>query len=177
MRISCYKKVSFGADEVPTSGELSLSFDDRCRSRGKASTVDGQEVAWFLEQGEFLRQGDFLKADDDRYFSVQAAPEPVTRVSAANPNLLLRVAYHLGNRHVKLQVDEGVLVLQRDHVLDEMIVLLGAQVEHCEIAFQPEDGAYHAHGSHSHADHSHDNHSHDNHSHENQSHGGHSHHE
>lgn len=157
MRVECFSKAAIAE---ATDATVSLDFESRTRSRGKAMASDGNEVAWFFGQGEFLRHGDCLKAENGVHYLVQAAPEPVSQVTAEDPWLLMRVAYHLGNRHVALAVRQDQLLYQPDYVLDDMVKGLGARVAHCDLPFQPEDGAYHGH-SHSHSDGNSNGHSHD----------------
>lgn len=148
MRVECFSKSESHVHDVPT---VSLDFESRTRSRGKAVASDGNEVAWFFEQGEFLRDGDVLASANGAQYRVKAAPEPVSQVTANDQWLLIRVAYHLGNRHVSLAVSADQLLYQPDYVLDDMVKGLGAEVRHCELPFQPEDGAYHSHSEkHSH---------------------------
>ena len=125
---------------------VQLTFDERNRSRGKAMTLSNESIAWFLPRGEYLRHDDVLKSECGQYIKVIAAQEPITKVTSGQPFLLTRAAYHLGNRHVPLQVSAAGLMYQPDHVLDEMVRGLGLAAEHIEAAFQPEDGAYHSHG-------------------------------
>ena len=137
---------------------VTLNFESRTRSRGKTCSRDSAEVAWFFERGEFLRHGDCLIAEDGQHIAVAAAPEPVSKVIVSDEHLMTRIAYHLGNRHVPLQVDSDCLLYQPDHVLDEMVRGLGGEVTLESLPFQPEDGAYHAphsHTSHSHTPHNH----------------------
>ncbi|SVE34949.1 uncharacterized protein METZ01_LOCUS487803, partial [marine metagenome] len=115
-------------------------------SRGKAATQAGETVAWFLQHGEYLRQNDVLKTECGQFVQVVAAEEPVSKVTTDHPFLLTRAAYHLGNRHVPLQVKRTSLLYQSDHVLDDMVRGLGLTVEPAQSAFQPEDGAYYSHG-------------------------------
>jgi urease accessory protein len=89
-----------------------------------------------------LRGGDLVIASDGRVIQVVAAPEKVLHVECATPLELTRAAYHLGNRHVPVQVGEGFLRLAEDHVLEEMLKGLGARVRHMEAPFEPEAGAY-----------------------------------
>ena len=125
--------------------DIHLPFDQRNRSRGKATTDDGQIVAWFLNRGETLRQDDLLAADNGMYVRVVAADEPVSRATSGDDILLTRAAYHLGNRHVQVQINLDSLIYQADHVLDEMVKRLGLKVERVCTAFQPDDGAYSSH--------------------------------
>lgn len=121
---------------------LALPFDRRQKSRLRATLVSGDEVALMLERGTILRGGDCLRAEDGRIVQVLAAPQTVMDVTAATPQALMRAAYHLGNRHVPLQVGDGWLRLERDHVLKDMLLGLGASVSDLEAPFEPEAGAY-----------------------------------
>jgi len=139
---------------------LELPFELRQRSRLRATLDDGQEVGLTLERGQVLRGGDRLLSDCGQCIEVRAGQEQVSVVRAADPHALTRVAYHLGNRHVALQIEPGELRYRRDHVLDDMVHGLGLSPRHLELPFEPEAGAYGAHA----AGHSHDHgrgHSHD----------------
>jgi urease accessory protein len=131
--------------------QLKLPFELRRKSRLRTQLVSGEEVALMLPRGEILRGGDRLQASDGRVIEVLAAPEQVLHVECATPTELARAAYHLGNRHVPVQVGDGFLRLIADHVLEQMLRGLGARIEHIEAPFEPEAGAYgggHHHGSH-----------------------------
>jgi urease accessory protein len=128
---------------------LILPFDLRQRSRLRTRAENGEEVGLFLERGAQLRDGDLLLADDGRVVEVVAAAEAVYRVMCADGQLA-RLAYHLGNRHVPVQIGAGWLRIARDHVLKEMLEKLGASVSEETAPFQPEGGAYASHG-HAHA--------------------------
>ena len=166
------------ADKIDAT--LSLPIDQRIKSRLRTELADGTELGLFLPRGLMLRGGDLIATEDGSYVvQVEAAPETVSTVTAPNAHLLLRCAYHLGNRHVPLQVETHQLRYQHDHVLDDMVRGLGAEVVCEQAPFEPEAGAYggghahapsHSHGhSHSHShSHSHDHehtHDHDGHSH------------
>jgi urease accessory protein len=147
----------------PRSPELRLvlPFDLRSRSRFRARLVSGEEVGVVMARGQVLRGGDLLLTDDGRVVEVGAAAEWVSTVRAGDSRLLARVAYHLGNRHVALQIGGGWLRYSHDHVLDEMATGLGAQLTVEQAPFEPEAGAY-AHGGHDHNhDHGHDHGEHD----------------
>lgn len=141
-------------------GRLCLPIDSRIRSRLRVELEDGREAGLFLQRGLILRGGDQLLSECGEVIEVVAAPESVSTVRSADPLLLARCAYHLGNRHVPLQIDEGMVRYQHDHVLDDMVRGLGAQVVSEQAPFEPEAGAYaseghghhhhHEHGSHSH---------------------------
>lgn len=131
--------------------ELVLPFDLRQKSRLRTNLTDGEEIGLFMERGHILRDGDFLQAEDGRVVVVRAQSERVLHISCDNEVDLIRVAYHLGNRHVPLQVGEQWVRIADDDVLRQMVQGLGASVEVVNAPFEPEAGAYgghhHGHGS------------------------------
>lgn len=129
---------------------LSLSFELRCKTRLRTRLETGEEVGLFLERGGILRAGDKLLGSDGRVVEVAAAIEAVMEARTDDPVLLAKAAYHLGNRHVPVQVKEGILRFGRDHVLGEMVRGLGLEVSETEAPFDPESGAYGGHGGHAH---------------------------
>jgi len=135
-------------EKLKPNGQLILPYEARCRSRLRAKLVDGEEVAVFLERGQVLRGGELLLAADGRVIEVRAAPEVVSTVRSLEPLQLLRAAFHLGNRHVTLQITANWLRYLHDHVLDEMVRGLGLSVVVEEAPFEPEAGAYVAHEPH-----------------------------
>ncbi len=139
--------------EAPSIPVLCLPFETRQKSRFRASLTDGTEVGVMLERGQVLRDGEWLcTATGDLAVRIQAAPEPVSEVHSPDALLLLRAGYHLGNRHVPLQLGDGWLRYLHDHVLDDMVRGLGLTVEFTQAPFEPEAGAYAAGGhAHSHA--------------------------
>lgn len=145
-----------GAADTVT-GTLTLDVDSRIKSRLRVTLDDGREAGLMLERGHLLRGGELL-ADvaGSQVVRVLAAPERVSTVRCDDPHLLARAAYHLGNRHVPLQIEPGLLRYQHDHVLDDMLRGLGLAVNTEQAPFEPEAGAYQsAPHSHSHS-HSHD---------------------
>jgi urease accessory protein len=131
--------------ESRDAGEsLVLPFDMRSRSRFRARLTSGEEVGVVLERGHVLRGGDLLLADDGRIVQVGAAQESVTTLRSEDARQLARASYHLGNRHVALQVGDGWLRYRHDHVLDDMARGLGLHVTVEQAPFEPEPGAYHA---------------------------------
>lgn len=122
--------------------EVVVDFAARQKSRLRTQTTDGRELAWFIERGYVLREGDVLKCQDGTLVKVCCAIEQVSDVKHEQALLLMRAAYHLGNRHVPLQVEQGFVRYLRDHVLDEMVIGLGLSVTHDEAPFNPENGAY-----------------------------------
>ncbi|RFB68159.1 MULTISPECIES: urease accessory protein UreE [unclassified Herbaspirillum] len=132
-------------------GELLLPYDQREKSRLRATLLSGEDVAVFTVRGTVLRNGDLLRGDDGRVVKINAAKEATYRVEASSPHQLLRCAFHLGNRHTQAQVGEGFLRIRKDPVLKEMLEGLGALVVEEEAAFEPESGAYGG-GHHHHGD-------------------------
>lgn len=147
------------AGDVP-SGTITLSFHDRRRSRLLAALDDGRELALMLPRGSMLRDGDRLRARDGAIVAVRAAAESLSVARAPDPRLLARAAYHLGNRHVPVQVGDGLLAYLHDHVLDDMVRGLGLEVEARVAPFEPEAGAFQG-GGHHHDDEDGDHHQHD----------------
>jgi urease accessory protein len=153
----------------PATGRLVLDYDARKKSRFRAKLESGEEVAVRLPRGSVLFGGDRLLADDGGSFEVVAADETLSVASTSDPLLLARAAYHLGNRHVPLQIELGRLAYQHDHVLDEMLGRLGLSLALARGPFDPEPGVY-GHGAsnghrHDHAHHDHDHHDHGHHEH------------
>lgn len=138
---------------------LTLPLEQRVRSRLRVTLDDGTEAGVFLERGQVLHDGDLLGgADGSSIVRVRAASEPVSEVRCEDWLLLARACYHLGNRHMPLQISDGMLRYQHDHVLDDMLRGLGLEPVFVEAPFQPEPGAYggnaqgHAHHGHTHDD-------------------------
>ncbi|MCA3625160.1 MAG: urease accessory protein UreE [Methylobacterium sp.] len=145
-----------------------LDFDDRHRRRFAMEGVGGLNFLLDLHEAVALRTGDALKLEDGRIVEVVGASEPLAEIRAESPEHLLRLAWHLGNRHLPVQVAGQKLRIRRDHVIEAMVQGLGGQVRAIEAAFDPEGGAYaqatHAH-HHGH-DHHHDHHDHGHHQHD-----------
>lgn len=138
------------APTVPANVTVTLEHADRQKSRGLLRLDDGSEAALILERGSGLRHGDRLLADDGLVVAVEAARETLSIVTAKNPLDLIRAAYHLGNRHVPVQIEAARLAYLHDHVLDDMVRELGFQVGVAEEHFEPECGAYGGRGEHGH---------------------------
>lgn len=130
---------------------LVLPFELRCKSRLRTRLESGEEAGLFLDRGAVLRAGDLLEANDGRIVAVIAAPEAVMEVHSDDALLLARAAYHLGNRHVAVELQPGLLRFARDHVLGEMVRGLGMEVLEAVAPFDPESGAYGGHGGHAHS--------------------------
>ena len=135
----------------PAAERLVLPFELRQKSRLRARLASGLEVGLFLERGIVLRGGDLLLAEDGTVVEVVAALETVSTVRDTDATRLARAGYHLGNRHVPVEIGSGWLRYGHDHVLDDMVRGLGLSVVVEQAPFEPEAGAY----GHSHADHSH----------------------
>jgi len=136
-------------------GVLTLPFADRRRSRLRTRLDDGREAALLLRHGTVLRDGDRLRAEGGgAVISVRAADETLSWATTSDPLLLARAAYHLGNRHVPVQLGEGSVAYQHDHVLDGMVREIGLHLHLRQAAFEPEAGGYrqagHSHGGHRH---------------------------
>ena len=129
---------------------LKLPFELRQKSRSRTKLASGEEVGLFLEHGAILRGGDCLQANDGRIVLVIAAEEALMQASCTTPFALARAAYHLGNRHVPVQIGEGWLRFQADQVLAQMLRGLNATVVTLSAPFEPEAGAY-AGGHHHHS--------------------------
>ena len=144
------------------SGFVTLTFGDRRRSRMRIRIDDGREAALLLPRGTILREGDRLR-DPERgeVVTVRAADQSLSFVHAAGAVALARAAYHLGNRHIPVQVGAGWLAYEHDHVLDQMIEELGLAVETRVAPFEPEAGGYRqgaASGRHDGHEHEHEHH-------------------
>ena len=135
------------ADAVATE-QLLLTFESRCKSRLRTRLTSGEECGLFLERGGVVRGGDKLAAADGRVVEVVAAPEMLMEAASDDPLQLARAAYHLGNRHVAVQIMAGGLRFAQDRVLGEMLRGLGLPVTEIAAAFEPEAGAYGEHGAH-----------------------------
>ncbi|MGE0286585.1 MAG: urease accessory protein UreE [Bradyrhizobium sp.] len=150
-----YRWVEAPADTVV------LDFDDRHRRRMAMTGTRGLEFLLDLENAVALRGGDALVLEDGRLVEVVAAPEPLVEIRGADPAHLVRIAWHLGNRHLPTQIAGKGLRIRRDHVIEAMVKGLGARVIEIEAPFDPEGGAYaathaaHDHGHGHHHDHGH----------------------
>ncbi|MBE7220328.1 MAG: urease accessory protein UreE [Caulobacteraceae bacterium] len=153
-----------GAWTQPPRDVVVLDFDARHRRRVAMRGVHGLAFLLDLAEATALRGGDALVLDDGALVEIVAAPEPLVEVSASDPAAMVRIAWHLGNRHLPVQLAGRRLRLRRDHVIEAMIAGLGGRLVEIDAPFDPEGGAYaggHGHG-HDHAhDHHHRDHRHD----------------
>ncbi len=138
--------------EIQAVESVELTFDQREKSRLRATLTSGEAFGIQLKIGTILSHGDKLALADGRIVEVIAAHELLHEVRASSATQLARIAYHVGNRHVPLQVSEAHLLMLPDHVLCAMVEGLGGTVVEVQRGFQPESGAY----GHSHVHHSHD---------------------
>ena len=129
-----------------------LDFDQRHRRRLAMTGERGVAFLLDLPDAVALREGDGLLLEDGRMIAVKAAPEPLAEIAAADSLELMRIAWHLGNRHLPAQLMADRIRIRRDRVIEEMVRGLGGSVKHVEAPFDPEGGAYHHH----HGDRGHD---------------------
>ena len=159
--------------EAP-SDTVVLDFDDRHRRRMAMTGTRGLAFLLDLENAVALRGGDALVLEDGQLIEVVAAPEALLEIRGSDPHHLIRVAWHLGNRHLPTQIMPKALRIRRDHVIEAMVKGLGARVIEIEAPFDPESGAY-AGGGHGHAHDAHDHQHHPGHDHSHEHGGGHHH--
>ena len=129
-------------------GRVHLTFEARSKSRLLLTLENGERAALVVERGRVLHDGDRVRTEDGREVEIIAAEEALHEASSDDVLLIARAAYHLGNRHVALQVLPGRLRFLEDHVLAEMVRKLGLEVRALQAAFEPEGGAYGHHAAH-----------------------------
>jgi urease accessory protein len=169
--------IAAGAWSGAPADSVVLDFDERYRRRFVMTGVGGLAFLLDLREAAMLRGGDGLKLEDGRIVEVVAAPEPLAEIRAADALGLMRVAWHLGNRHLAVELMPKALRIRRDAIIEEMAKGLGASVIALEAPFNPEGGAYvkaeeaahghgHGHDDGHHHDHGHDHHDHAHHGHD-----------
>ncbi len=172
------RKAAVKADRVVDT--VTLDHEGRSRRRFALTGDGGLDFLLDLDKAATLADGDAVRLEDGRLVQVKAAPQPLLEIRSENPLRLLRLAWHIGNRHTPAEITADAIYIEEDHVLAEMVRGQGGIVARVERPFQPERGAYdhecgpdcghdhgHAHGhshAHSHHDHGHA-HSHDHHAH------------
>ena len=140
-----------------TSDSLTLDFDARHRRRIRLTADEGEDVLLDLPKTVAMADGDGLQLDDGRWLKVQAAAELIVEIRHKDPNQLVRLAWHLGNRHLPTEIRNQVLRIRSDHVIEDMLRRFGADLVNLRAPFQPEGGAYGGDGNlHSHDEHGHD---------------------
>jgi urease accessory protein len=149
---------------VKRAATVELDWDVRQKSRFDCTDSQGRQLGVFLPRGTVVRGGDILVAEDGSLVKVIAAPQAVLVITHCpehgTPFDLTRAAYHLGNRHVPIELKPDHLKIEPDHVLAEMLAAMHLIVKEANAAFEPEGGAYASHDSHSHAAHAHHDHGH-----------------
>jgi urease accessory protein len=139
------------------AGSLTLDFDERHRRRFRLTADQGDDILLDLPQAIAMADGDGLQLEDGRWLKVQAAAEELVEIRHQDPIQLMRLAWHLGNRHLPTEIRDRVLLIRPDHVIEDMLRGFGADLKKVHSAFQPEGGAYghghhhkHHHGEHPH---------------------------
>ena len=144
----------FTQSNIDSFSSLTLPLDLRIKSRQKVTLDNGEQAGLFLPRGSLMKQGDRLQAESGEIIDIIAASETVSSLYLDDALLIARACYHLGNRHVPLQITPEFIRYQHDHVLDDMLHGMGLHVVVEQAPFEPEPGAYHSHGTsagHSHA--------------------------
>ncbi len=124
---------------------VTLDLHQRVKCRIKVVTDGGESIGIFMQRGTVLKNSDLMADKDGYVIKVIAASEKLSSIYSKDYLQLLKASYHLGNRHVELQINKGSLHYKHDHVLDDMIKSLGFDVVIEFLPFQPENGAYHTH--------------------------------
>ena len=135
---------------VETFTTLTLPFELRQKARLHTQLDNGQEAGLFLPRGNVIRGGDILKSESGEFVKVVSATENVSTATSEDQLLLTRACYHLGNRHVPIQISRTWIRYLDDHVLNEMMIQLGLCIKQEKTVFEPESGAYFFHHSHAH---------------------------
>ena len=174
MKRACEVRAAGQWDDASAVDCVTLDAQERHRRRVVLNGERGTRFLLDLPQATALHDGDGLVLDDGGIVRVAGKPEPLVEVAAANAHELARLAWHIGNRHVDVQIVGERLRIRRDHVIEKMLRGLGAKLYVIEAPFDPEHGAYghphgngdaHSHGHdghhHSHGQHGHDHHDHD----------------
>jgi urease accessory protein len=138
------------------AGSLTLDFDERHRRRFRLTADQGDDILLDLPEAIAIADGDGLQLEDGRWLKVQAAAEKLVEIRHQDRMQLMRLAWHLGNRHLPTEIRDHVLMIRPDHVIEDMLCGFGADLKTVQAAFQPEGGAYghghhHKHHHHEHA--------------------------
>jgi urease accessory protein len=128
------------------AGSLTLDFDARHRRRIRLTGDQGEDVLLNLPKAVAMADGDGLQLEDGRWLRVQAAAEPIVEVTHRDPIELMRIAWHLGNRHLPTEIRSQLLRIRPDHVIEDLLHGFGADLQKVHAPFQPEGGAYRGHG-------------------------------
>ena len=146
-RASTHRPAGHWPPEEAT-GSLTLDFDARHRRRIRLTADQGEDILLDLPKAVAMADGDGLKLEDGRWLKVQAAAEVVVEVRHKDPKQLVRLAWHLGNRHLPTEIRNDALRIRPDHVIEHMFLGFGADLATVQAAFQPEGGAYGGDGHH-----------------------------
>jgi urease accessory protein len=140
-RVGCWQRAK-------ACGTVTLGYDDRHRRRVRLATDAGEAFLLDLPRAVMLEEGDGLALDDGNWLEVKAAAEPLLEIRAGLAEVLGRLAWHIGNRHLPAQIFEDRILIRQDHVIAEMLQGLGASLRQLNAPFNPERGAYdgHEHG-------------------------------
>jgi urease accessory protein len=133
-------------DPAEASDRVTLEFDSRYRRRFRLFTDNHQDILLDLDECAHMRDGDAILLSDGSLVMVRARPEDLLEITAPDLNLLIRIAWHLGNRHLPVQFSDDALLIHADPVIAEMVRGLGGNVRALKSGFDPEGGAYAAHG-------------------------------
>jgi urease accessory protein len=142
MKRACEIKPAGAWNEAKAVDSIALDAHERHRRRIVLTTQGGTRFLLDLPQAIALRDGDGLLLDDGAIVRVAGRPEPLVEIAAASPSELTRLAWHIGNRHIDVQIAGDRLRIRRDHVIEDMLRGLGARVTLIEAPFEPEGGAY-----------------------------------
>ena len=146
--LEVYQRLGLNIDKIATVIVI-LNYEQRERGRMRLIGTKGEEVGLFLERGQALLVNEYLQSDCGQLIKIEGALEAVAVGQCSDWQTFAKACYHLGNRHVKVQVKDLTLVIQPDHVLEEMLVLQGLTISYQQAVFLPESGAYqknqHAH--------------------------------
>ncbi len=141
-------------EDVELYSTVTLTFEQRVKSRQKVELDNGDSAGIFLPRGSVMLHGQRIIAQSGEVIEIRAASEAVSTVYVDDPVVMARACYHLGNRHVALQITGRFARYQHDHVLDDMMTALGLSVVFEQAPFEPEAGAYQG-GGHAHLPHEH----------------------
>jgi len=136
------------------TGTLTLDFDSRHRRRIRLTVDQGEDILLDLPKAVAMADGDGVQLEDGRWLMIQAATETIVEVTHKDPRQLVRLAWHLGNRHLPTDIRNDALRIRPDHVIEDMLHGFGAVLRKIDAPFQPEGGAYG--GNNHHHDHNHD---------------------
>jgi urease accessory protein len=155
------KGASMAKALIARASTITLDWDQRQHSRLNGLSSNGDSVALFLPRGKVLRGGDIMVSEQGELLRIISADQSVLKITSCSihgtPLDLPRAAYHLGNRHIPIEIQSTHLLIEPDHVLEEMLKNMGLIVQKSELPFEPEAGAYeHASGHAAHHDHDHD---------------------